>query len=102
MLEDKSYSLSFNLVTKNQGERTMIKIYFDNVLIDVDSYSGLENDYKLFTDSFFLGSAECNTFKLSVSKSAVSSMPTDVRIEEDNNIYHLIADKIIEEKIFCF
>jgi len=78
----------------------MIKIYFDEILIDEDSYVELTNDYKLFTDNFYLGSTASNTFKLSVAKSAVSSHPTEVKITDDTNTYYLIVDKISEEKNF--
>ena len=78
----------------------MIKVYFDNALISDDSYAGLSNDYKLFTDKFYLGSTASNTFKLSVAKTAVSSHPTEIKITDDTNTYYLIVDKIYEEKNF--
>lgn len=78
----------------------MIKVYFDNTLISDDSYVALSNDYKLFTDNFYLGSTASNTFKLSVAKSAVSSHPAEVKITDDTNTYYLIVDKIYEEKNF--
>ena len=48
----------------------MLKIYFDNILIDEDHYTYLDNDYKFFDDNtnFRLGATACNTFKLSVTK----------------------------------
>ena len=30
----------------------MLKVYFDNVLIDTESYTQLDNEYKLFADNF--------------------------------------------------
>lgn len=78
----------------------MIKVYFDDTLISDDSYVALSNDYKLFTDNFYLGSTASNTFKLSVAKSAVSSHPAEVKITDDTNTYYLIVDKIYEEKNF--
>lgn len=78
----------------------MLKIYFDNVLINDDAYAGLTNDYKLFSDSFYLGSTACNTFKLKILKSEVSNHPTNVKIEDENTTFHLIVDKVEEEKGF--
>ncbi|HHX80515.1 MAG TPA: hypothetical protein GX692_05595, partial [Acholeplasmataceae bacterium] len=78
----------------------MLNIYFDNVLIDNDAYAELTNDYKLFNDSFYLGSTASNTFKLKILKSEVSSHPTNVKIEDDNTTFHLIVDKVEEEKGF--
>lgn len=76
----------------------MIKVYFDNTLIETDSYTALTNDYNLFTDTFYLGSTACNTFKLSVLKSVVNNQPENVRIEDDANTYFLVVDKITEDK----
>lgn len=76
----------------------MLKIYFDNVLIDEDSYTALSNEYKLFTDSFKLGSVACNSFKLSVNKSMVSTHPNEVKIEDDNTTFYLVVDSITEDK----
>lgn len=76
----------------------MLKIYFDNVLIDEDSYTTLSNEYKLFTDSFKLGSVACNSFKLSVNKSMVENHPSEVKIEDDNTTFYLIVDSITEDK----
>ncbi|HHX81053.1 MAG TPA: hypothetical protein GX692_08320, partial [Acholeplasmataceae bacterium] len=78
----------------------MLKIYFDNVLVNDDAYAELTNDYKLFNDSFYLGSTACNTFKLKILKSEVSNHPTNVKIEDDNTTFHLIVDKVEEEKGF--
>ena len=78
----------------------MIKVYFDEILIDEDSYAALSNDYKLFTDNFYLGSTASNTFKLSVAKTAVTTQPSEVKITDDTNTYYLIIDKITDEKKF--
>ena len=78
----------------------MLKIYFDEVLINEDAYAELTNEYKLFNDSFYLGSTASNTFKLKVLKSEVSSHPSDVTIEDENTTFHLIVDKVEEDKGF--
>ena len=72
----------------------MIKVYFDDVLIDTDSYTQLDNEYKLFADNFKLGSTASNSFYLSVVKSAVSSHPSEVRIEDDTTTWNFIVDDI--------
>lgn len=77
----------------------MIKIYFDNDLIDDDSYTSLSNEYKLFDSEFFLGSTRTNSFKLSIVKEALLSSPTNILIKEDNtNFAHLHVDNINETK----
>lgn len=76
----------------------MLKIYFDDVLIDEDSYTALNDDYQLFTDSFKLGSTASNSFKLSVNKSMVSNQPIEVKIEDDNTTFYLVVDSIAEDK----
>lgn len=78
----------------------MLKIYFDDVLIDNDYYTYLDNDYKLFDDNtnFRLGATACNTFKLSVDKSVVSSHPNEVKIDDGTSTFYLIVDSIEEDK----
>jgi hypothetical protein len=78
----------------------MLKIYFDDVLINEDSYAELTNEYKLFNDSFYLGSVASNTFKLKILKSAISSHPDEVLIDDDITTFHLIVDKVEEDKGF--
>ena len=76
----------------------MIKVYFDGVLIDDDSYTYLDNEYKLFTDSFKLGSVACNSFKLSVNKAMVENHPNEVKIEDDNTTFYLVVDSFTEDR----
>lgn len=76
----------------------MLKIYFDDILIDEDSYTGLSNDFQLFTDSFKLGSTASNSFILSMDKSSVETHPTEVKIEDDDTTFYLLVDSIEEEK----
>ena len=75
----------------------MLRVYFDDELIDVEAYTELDNEYKLFTDTFKLGSVASNTFKLSVLKTVVNSQPTNVRIEDGNTVLHFIVDRMIED-----
>lgn len=78
----------------------MLQIYFDDVLIDNDCYTYLDNEYKLFDDNtnFRLGATACNTFKLSVDKSVVSSHPNEVKINDGTSTVYLIVDSIEEDK----
>src|SRR5574344_382106 len=75
----------------------MLRVYFDDELIDVEAYTELDNEYKLFTDTFKLGSVASNTFKLSVLKTAVNSQPTNVRIEDDVTVMNFIVYNVTED-----
>lgn len=75
----------------------MLRVYFDDELIDVEAYTELDNEYKLFTETFKLGSVASNTFKLSVLKTAVNSQPYNVRIEDDDTVMHFVVDNVTED-----
>ena len=76
----------------------MIRIYFDNELIDEDKYSGLSNDFELFTTSFQLGTTASNTYKVSIGKETITSHPTEVKIYNDETlIATLVVDNIEED-----
>ena len=71
----------------------MLKIYFDNVLIDDSNYAELKNDFKLFDQEFYLGASTSNSFNLTIPASAISEIPKKVVIEKDNVTYAtLIVD----------
>src|SRR5574344_1420294 len=55
----------------------MLRVYFDDELIDVEAYTELDNEYKLFTDTFKLGSVASNTFKSMPSPTEKLSILTD-------------------------
>lgn len=78
----------------------MIKIYFDDVLIDDDGYANLENDYYLFDNSFKLGSVGSNEFKLQVQKELVTELPTNVKIDDDTTKFDLVVDRVEEDNNF--
>ena len=61
----------------------MIKIYFDNTLIDSDHYLEIKNDYKMFDKQFYLGATPCNSFTLKVPNTY--SVPNEVKIVMDTN-----------------
>lgn len=70
----------------------MLKIYFDNALIDSDNYISLKVNNKLFDDSFRLGSVPSETLTLEVPSSF--SIPKRVTIKQDDTDYgHYFVDK---------
>lgn len=76
-----------------------MKIYFDNVLINEDYYTQLNQDRTLFNegDAFFLGSTICTKITLGIDKRIITKQPTNVRIEIDNKVYgNYIIDNIEE------
>jgi len=58
----------------------MLKIFFDNTLIDDDYYTDLSTKYTLFDKSFYLGSTSANSFSITLIESAISNDPEVVRI----------------------
>lgn len=58
----------------------MLKIFFDNTLIDDDYYTDLSTKYTLFDKSFYLGSTSANSFSITLIQSAISNDPEVVRI----------------------
>jgi len=60
----------------------MIRIYFDNTLIDDEAYISLENEYKLYDKSFSLGAVVANKYNISINKTAVSSQPSSIIIKD--------------------
>ena len=76
----------------------MIKIYFDNVLIDEDKYSSLSNDFELFDTSFRLGITASNKFKMSIGKEAITTQPNEIKIYDNSTlIATLVVDNIEED-----
>lgn len=70
----------------------MLEIYFDGKLVDPDDYVDIKNNFKLFDETFFLGSATANTFTIEVP--GTYSVPTDVKIKYKSKEYaNLIVDK---------
>ena len=63
----------------------MLKIYFDDVLIDSDNYMSLKVNDKLFDKSFILGSVPSETLTLEVPSSF--SIPEKVKIMQDDVNY---------------
>lgn len=79
----------------------MIKIYFDEELINSESYTSLSNVHELLLTNFALGSTASNTYELKVYKDAVVSIPEIVDIYEDETqIAHLDVDSYaVEDEI---
>lgn len=77
-----------------------MEIYFDNVLIDEDCYTGLSTNFELFDGSFKLGSTSANTFKLSVDKMAINAQPDEVTIYQNGKLVaKLVVDNIEETDV---
>lgn len=77
-----------------------MEIYFDNVLIDEDCYTGLSTNFELFDGSFKLGSTSANTFKLSVDKMAINAQPNEVTIYQNGKLVaKLVVDNIEETDV---
>ena len=73
----------------------MLKIFFDNTLINDDYYTELSTKYTLFDKSFYLGSTSANSFSITLIESAISTDPEVVRIYDDLN---LIATLQVDNK----
>ena len=73
----------------------MLKIFFDNTLIDDDYYTDLSTKYTLFDKSFYLGSTSANSFSITLIESAISNDPEVVRIYDDLD---LIATLQVDNK----
>lgn len=65
----------------------MIEIYFDDVLVDNDYYVDIKNEFKLFDESFKLGTTTSNTFELVVPFNSIQNIPENVIIKIDNEDY---------------
>jgi hypothetical protein len=63
----------------------MIKIYFDDVLIDEDKYSELTNDYQILDDNFMLGSTSSDSYILSLYVDDLI-IPNEVKIYDDDTL----------------
>ena len=71
----------------------MIKIYFDDLLIDDDNYISITNSFKLFEEEFMLGTTASNTFHIEVPFTEISNIPHQVLIMIDDMKYAtLIVD----------
>lgn len=71
----------------------MLEIYLDEVLLDNEYYAGLSNNFKLFNESFSLGTTTANSFSLDISAKAISTIPKEVKIKIDGSDYaNLIVD----------
>lgn len=64
----------------------MIKIYFDDVLINENYYAGLTRDCSLFNESFRVGVTICDTYSLTLNKDYGNNIPDIVTIYEDDTL----------------
>lgn len=71
----------------------MIKIYFDDQLIDDENYVQIKNEFKMFDEEFYLGASSSNTFDITIPSNIVETIPEKVTIEVDDEPYAtLIVD----------
>ena len=75
----------------------MIEIYFDDKLIDEDSYTALSNNFELFGSNFELGSTASNNFSLSIMEDKVSKQPKTIKIFEDKLLKAVLEADNIEK-----
>lgn len=78
-----------------------MKIYFDGSLINPDYYTQLKQNRLMFNDkeAFFLGASVCSSLTLGIDKNYISTMPTNVTIEFNNETYgNYIIDNIEEDE----
>lgn len=75
-----------------------LQVYFDNVLIDEQYYTGLTNNNELFNESFKLGATACNQYKLKVAKDGVSIQPTTISLRDDGTEFARLTVDNIEEQ----
>lgn len=69
----------------------MIKIFFDNELINDDDYLEIKNNYTMFDSNFYLGATPCNSFTIKVPN--VYEIPNEVKIKMNDIDYAtLIVD----------
>lgn len=66
-----------------------MKIYFDGTLIDSQYYTDFKVSYKMFDDNevFSLGKTPCKQVTLGIYIDGMSSIPSEVTIEIDNETY---------------
>ena len=66
-----------------------MKIYFDGTLIDSQYYSNFKVSYKMFDDNevFKLGKTPCKQVTLGIYIDGMSSIPSEVTIEINDEIY---------------
>ena len=71
-------------------------MYFDDILLNEDYYTGLSVSSMLFENtSFKLGSTPSIKYTLSLYKDAVSQTPTNVTIKENNQVIaKLVVDNV--------
>lgn len=79
-----------------------LKVYFGNTLINEEYYTGLTNNFELFSDSFKLGSTPSNIYKLSIAKEGVTNQPSNVILKENNTTFAELEIDNIEEQDYTY
>lgn len=75
----------------------MLKIYFDDTLINDDLYTDLSTTYTLFEKSFYLGSTASNSFSITIIKEAALLTPEEVKVYDGNDLIATLQVDNIEE-----
>ena len=79
-----------------------LQVYFGDTLIDDNYYTGLTNNFELFSDSFKLGTTPSNTYKLNVAKYGISSQPTSVTLKDSGTTFAELEIDNIEEQDYTY
>jgi len=75
-----------------------LEVFFDDVQIDEQYYTGLTNNNELFSESFKLGATPCNTYTLVVAKDGVTTQPTSIVLKDSGVAFSNLEIDNIEEK----
>lgn len=75
-----------------------LEVFFDDVLIDEQYYTGLINSFELFSESFVLGTTPSNTYKLSIAKEGVNIQPSNILLKDNGNTFANLQIDNIEEQ----
>lgn len=75
-----------------------LQVYFDNSLIDEKYYTGLQNNFEMFNESFKLGTTPCNQYTLRIAKDGVTTQPTSITLKDSDVAFAVLDIDNIEEQ----
>lgn len=75
-----------------------LQVYFDDILINEQYYTGLTNNYEMFNKSFKLGTTASNQYKLSIAKDGVSNQPSNITLKDGGTTFAELEIDNIEEQ----
>ena len=64
-----------------------LQVYFGDTLIDEQHYTGLNNNFELFNESFKLGSTPSNKYTLRIAKEGVTEQPTSITLKDNDTTF---------------